>query len=1328
MHKSKHHVARIYRSNPLLHIGIWSSLLIFFSLLLTQVVYAAVDEESNLTIQLFDGIQNNSPMADTQITIKELLSDGTKKWHKKTTTDSIGQASVFLEGLGEEGRTFILYVRNSFNNKYKTLSIDSAGSHEFTVGTPLLEVTLRDTETGETFSDVEVSAYQVVEGVKDKYLSRAKTDAEGVVKLDLPILSEDGTVRLKAKKVYNNLDSYSPLITQSGNFDFLLARMRVAVLDGRNDEALANQEVKIYTQAKIADAEREYYGKAITDASGELRLSPKYMHADGTTDVNYIFKTKSPFNNKYKYSTALDQVGDHTFYVGGTLLSVTLRDGSHNDAVIANTEIKAYRLLSNGKRKRFATATTNEQGLVEFDVPDLAEGNTTVQLTTRVFNEKFLARSQNITELGEVDFTLATTIITVKDGSMPDGEILANHKVNLREVKADGESKGIANLETDAQGQLRLTLPALGDKKYILRAKNPHPAITKNKFSSIISSEGNHIFAVGTQLLNISLVDAINDTGIADKKVSVYLERGDMKPKYLGKITTDSTGMGFIDIPLLASSEEENTFFLRAKKPYGVKDVSSPMFANGTFSVTFPVGASPVILTNKDTDSPIVGEVVRAYEILDDGTLKHRVKGTTDATGTVHFDLNLLSPDQPYIFRVKNTFGQNKKYYSERTTSTGITYFAIAADEDASLDLEAPEVAITSPATGSQVGQTGFELRGTATDNTEIDTVSVQLTQGENSSTHPATYTDIGDWSLSISADQISTGSLEIRVTATDNAGNSENTRASYNIVTDAMAPTLTIGSPSENSDVPVTGFLLQGTASDDTGIASLSAQILDRGSNEPINRNLTVSSNGNWSLAISNGQLTQGGTVSITLTLTDIVDKQTSQTISFNIIAASNEERHLINRITFGATPDLLDEVRRIGVDAYLNEQLAPDSIDDSVLTARLADNGDIFSNAELQRYQLTHMIHSRKQLKEVMAWFWENHFNTDIRKEGNDFSYELREHDLFRANALGNFRDLLDISAKSPAMLIYLDSIFNVRSDANENYAREVMELSTCGVDGCYIDEDIEALAEIFTGWQVQNDAFFFNNSEHTLESKQFLGATIAENGVEEGNTALDMLANHSATANYICSKLIKVFVNDTGDAGLNARCATTFQTAQNAPDQITQVLRVLLTSPEFNSDSNFNSKIKTPVEFAVGAARAVQAEINYDDLATYIRRMGIRLFFNPVPTGWDEEGTTWINSALLQERVRFVNQMASASNSNTTLVDPLAFLQSRNLDTADAIVAYLFDLLGGDIWTDLERQTALDILNENGIFDINATSASTQIHELIGTIQSYPEYNYQ
>ena len=720
---------------------------------------------------------------------------------------------------------------------------------------------------------------------------------------------------------------------------------------------------------------------------------------------------------------------------------------------------------------------------------------------------------------------------------------------------------------------------------------------------------------------------------------------------------------------------------------------------------------------------------MNAYEIIDDQLIR-RAKGTTDATGIVHFDLPMLGIDQPYLFYTKNPFGQNKKYYSRQVNSEGVVNFAISINDDAALDLEAPTISISSPTINSNVGEAGFILSGMATDNTAIEHIMVELTQAETSH-HTASYdTNTEQWALSISAAQLSTTlPLTVRIIAVDNAGNQATITAHYTVISDTSPPTLIISAPSDNTDVPVTGFILQGNVTDDTGIASLNAQIQASGFVEVIKRSATISSSGDWSLAINNGELTPQGTVNIVLIATDVAGKQTTQTINFNVIAVSNEARHLINRITFGATPRLLDEVRNIGVTAYLNRQLAPDSIDDTTLEAMLASNGEPFSIEELQRYQLTYMIHSRRQLKEVMAWFWENHFNTDANKEGNNVAYEFAEHQQFRANALGNFRDLLDISAKSPAMLIYLDSILNTRRDANENYAREVMELSTCGVDGCYDEDDVAALAEIFTGWQLRNNAFFFNNSEHTSGSKIFLGTTIPEGGVEEGNTALDMLANHSATAQHICSKLIKVFVNDIVDAGLNTRCANTFQASRNDSDQITQVLRLLLTSPEFNSPSNFNSKVKSPVEFAVSTIRAVQAQGNYSDLATYIRRMGIRLFLNPVPTGWDEEGSTWVNSALLQERARFVNQIAFAnSNSNTYISSPITFFQNRNLNTADSIVSYLFDLFGGDIWSDLERQIALDILNTNGEFDLSASTADAQLREVIGTIQSYPEYNYQ
>ena len=1324
MNKSGNCLAITQRVSDLPSMGVFSLLLLLFSLLLSTNLYA-VEEESTLSVQLVDGTQDNMPMINTVIKIQELRADGSKKWHKQLTTDNAGNASSSISFT--EGSTCVLSVRSSFNNKYKRLNLDvCSGTHTFTVGTPLLAVTLRDIETSKTFADTNIRAYQVVSGEKDKYLAQAKTDAEGVAKFDLPLLAEGSSIRLRADKVYNKIYSYSPIITQAGVIDFALATTRIALLDGRNDQPIANQEVRIYTIE--ADGKQKWYDKAFSDEQGILRLSLKGMTADGASSSTYVLKTRSPFNNKYKTSQEISTAGDVSFYVGDPLLRTIVKDASNNDAIIPNLEVSAYQIL-NGKPKQFAKATTDAEGVVEFDVPDLAEdgSDTVVVLSTKWQNGKMREWSEEITSLGQHDFMLASTVVTLKDGSIANGEMLANHAVNLREVIGEGKTKSIANLTTDAQGKVRFGRAKLADDvEYMLCAKNPHPIIKKNKCSPIIAMTGEHEFLVGTQLLNVRLMDAINATVIANKQVTVYMEESDSR-KYLAKATTDADGMAMFDIPQLAEEDNNDTFILKANKPYGIAHVDSMPFSNGIFSVDFPVGKDQVILSNKDTGAVLANQTIFAYEIID-GTLKRHATGKSDDTGIVHFDLANLNAAQPHIFYVKNPFGNNKKYYSEQTTSHGTVNFAISPDADASLDLDAPEVAITTPTAGSQVGETGFELVGTATDNTAVDSVSVAITQAGATTQHTAAYDSAtSQWRLSITAAQISgIGELSIQVNASDEASNQGNISATYSVIADANAPVLSISSPSADSSVPVTGFILQGTATDDTGIASLSAQVQDSGASSPVvPRDITVNSDGNWSLAINNGELSLDNTVSITLTLSDISGKQTTQTVSFTVAAASNEARHLINRITFGATPELLEEVRNNGVNAYLNSQLAPETIDDSALNALLTEP---FSREELQRYQLTHMIHSRRQLKEVMAWFWENHFNTDVNKEGNDFSYELAEHNQFRTNALGNFRDLLEISAKSPAMLIYLDSILNTSSDANENYAREVMELSTCGVDACYGEEDVEALAEIFTGWQVRNDAFFFNASEHTAGSKVFLGTTIAEGGVSEGNTALDMLANHTATAQYICSKLIKVFVNDNVDASLNSRCASTFNAAHADSDQITQVLRLLLTSPEFNSESNFNSKVKTPVEFAVGVVRALNAQGNYDNLAGYIQRMGINLFRNPIPTGWDEEGNTWINSALLQERTRFVNQIAMAS-SGSTFITPINFFQARNLNTADAIVSYLFDLLGGNIWSDLERQIALEILNANGIpFDINAPNAESQLREVIGTIQSYPEYNYQ
>jgi uncharacterized protein (DUF1800 family)/5-hydroxyisourate hydrolase-like protein (transthyretin family) len=1276
-------------------------------------------------------ISSNLPLAEKEVRIYTVSTDGKNKWYDRATTDADGLLSLNLKGLNADNKTppsYILKTRSPFNGNYKySQTINTLGDHIFNVGTPLLNITLRDAKTGTAVPNTRVTAYRIEADKKDKWLTRANSDANGKLSLDIPAFTDGVSVRLVADKVHNKLNAYSSIITSAGDFNFSIGDVRIKVLDTRNNQPLAEKEVRIYTVS--TDGKNKWYGKATTDSEGLLRLNLKGLNADSKTSPNYILKTRSPFNNRYKYSQTINTLGDHEFLVGQPLLTVTLKDASNNNAPIANAEIWAYKII-NGKSQGAGKATTDTQGVAEFDIPDLSQSGSTVQLRTRFFNKRFSAISQNITQAGAVDFKLATTVITLKDGAVANGQALAaGVKVNLREVISADETKSVANIVTDSAGKIRLTLPLLGNSKsYVLRAKNPNPVMRHTKTSQIIASQGQHEFIVGTELLNVTLVDGLTQSPLAERRIDVYKIRMGEKAQWLGKLTTDSQGNGLVDIPLLA--EEGNSFYLRAYKPYNVSHVNSQPFNSKSYAVNFPVGKTPVTLIDKNSGSSIPNQRIDAYEKLVTGKLKWRAKGNTDATGVVHFDLSQLALGNTHVFRTQNPFGNNKRYYSVLVSAEGTVNFSIARDEDSPLDLKVPDLAITAPVEGSNIGTTGVTLTGTATDNERITAVSIELSDGNSSSTHSANYdSSTGTWELVIGTGVLIEGTtLQVTATAVDASQNQTTVSTSYLVVADASAPNLTLLAPANEDNVPSTGFLVNGTATDDTGIAKLHAQILDASGAIIIDRDIDISSSGNWAVAVNNGQLDVNTTITVTITATDIADRETIVTLTLNVIPVNNEARQMINRITFGATPTLLDEIKISGVTAFLNTQLAPDTIDDSALEAMLESNGEPFTTEELQVNQLTHMIHSRRQLREVMAWFWENHFNTDINKEDNQVGYEFAEYNAFRRNALGNFRELLDISAKSPAMLIYLDSIFNISSDANENYAREVMELSTCGVDACYDQDDIESLAEILTGWQVRNDTFYFNASEHTAGSKVFLGVTIAENGVEEGNTALDMLANHNATANYICSKLIQVFVTDTPNENLNTRCANTFQIAANDNDQMAQVVRMLLTSPEFNSASNFNGKIKTPVEYAVGVARSLNGQGDYENLPGSIRRMGMRLFENPVPTGWKEIGNPWINSALLQERTRFVNEIARASSNSHLYIDPVNFFTTRNLETAEGIVSYLLDLLGGDIWSDLERQTALEILDQGDGFDINAATANERLRELIGTALSYPEYNYQ
>jgi len=351
-----------------------------------------------------------------------------------------------------------------------------------------------------------------------------------------------------------------------------------------------------------------------------------------------------------------------------------------------------------------------------------------------------------------------------------------------------------------------------------------------------------------------------------------------------------------------------------------------------------------------------------------------------------------------------------------------------------------------------------------------------------------------------------------------------------------------------------------------------------------------------------------------------------------------------------------------------------------------------------ELMQAKLLREIYSERQLEEVMTDFWLNHFNVFIGKGADRYLLTSYERDAIRPHALGKFKDLLLATATHPAMLFYLDNFQSVGPESefakfggrgngrragkasrrrgfglfddggrrrgrnaangdqsltnqgmaqqrrpvglNENYARELMELHTLGVDGGYSQKDVTEVAKVFTGWTVRQPRlggeFEFNPHMHEPGSKTVLGQDIQEDGQNEGKKVLEMLARSPATAKFISRKLAMRFVSDNPPQSLVDRMADTFLRKDG---DIREVLRTMFHSPEFWSKDAYRAKVKTPLEFVVSATRVTGADVqNAAPLIQTLQRMGMPLYGSQPPTGYSMKADAWVNSAALLNRMNF------------------------------------------------------------------------------------------
>jgi uncharacterized protein (DUF1800 family) len=334
----------------------------------------------------------------------------------------------------------------------------------------------------------------------------------------------------------------------------------------------------------------------------------------------------------------------------------------------------------------------------------------------------------------------------------------------------------------------------------------------------------------------------------------------------------------------------------------------------------------------------------------------------------------------------------------------------------------------------------------------------------------------------------------------------------------------------------------------------------------------------------------------------------------------------------------------------------------------------------AQLQSAAVARAVVSETQLEEALAGFWFNHFNVYSQKGAVRWMVPAYEREAIRPHVLGKFRELVLATARHPAMLFYLDNWMSTRADftpprgqnpqasampqragraagLNENYARELMELHTLGVDGGYTQQDVTEVARCFTGWTIdrprEGGPFLFRARTHDTGRKRVLGQTIpAGGGMEDGERVIDILVRHPSTARFISTKLARHFVMDDPPAALVERMAATFRSTDG---DIRAVMTTLVTAPEFWSRDAYRAKIKTPFEVVVSALRALDGRLEATrgrggapgggalELAREVGRLGQPLYEAQPPTGYPDRAESWVNTGALLGRMNFALALA-------------------------------------------------------------------------------------
>ena len=510
----------------------------------------------------------------------------------------------------------------------------------------------------------------------------------------------------------------------------------------------------------------------------------------------------------------------------------------------------------------------------------------------------------------------------------------------------------------------------------------------------------------------------------------------------------------------------------------------------------------------------------------------------------------------------------------------------------------------------------------------------------------------------------------------------------------------------------------------------------------------------------------------------------------------------HALNRLGYGPEPGEVERIKQTGLETWIEQQLHPEQIDDAALATRLAPlpvagmserqllaeypqpdaaakmlgitvdeyrkRMDALAHPpqgvapapsqlpqevlnEISDAKVLRAIYSERQLEEQLTDFWFNHFNVFANKDLDLWLVGPYERDTIRPRVLGKFRDLVEATAKSPAMEFYLDNYLSAdpaafdrlkhappapkgtppvgaRRGLNENYGRELLELHTLGVDGGYTQKDVIETARCFTGWTIRaprdNPEFYFDERVHDPGEKAVLGKKIKHGGIKDGEQVLDIVSQDRHTAHHISLELAQHFVSDTPPDALVERMAKTFEKSHG---DLREVMRTMIYSPEFWSRQAYRAKVKTPLELVASTARALGADV--DDAAPlvgWIARIGEPLYQQLPPTGYPDKAQAWVNTGALLNRLNYAITLASNQVRGSEVELPPLLGDDAAEDPYQALDRAVSVFLGGQV-SDGTRATLEKESADPHALGINAAANARQasLGVITGLVLGAPEF---